>query len=116
MTTTYTVPDNPADTHATACELIVRLPEAITGNAGAREILQELAAILDAESTFTGMSWHDAKHAATVIVSDALGRDDAAGFLRARAERADNGSDLMRWDDPAKMARALSIAAMVLGA
>ena len=29
----------------------------------AREALQEFAAVLSAESAFTGMSWHDVKHA-----------------------------------------------------
>ena len=107
-----TVLDNPAKPEAAALELIVRLPEAIMGDSGVRVILQELAALLDAEAAFTGMSWHDAKHAATAIVVDALGRDDAAGCLRARAQRV--GHDGMAWDDPAKMARALSIGAMML--
>jgi hypothetical protein len=35
--------------------------------------------------TSIGMSWHDAKHAAVVIVFDATSRDDGAGFLRLRA-------------------------------
>jgi hypothetical protein len=109
---TYVVPDHPADPHAAALELIVCLPEAVMGDSRARKTLQELTAILDAEATFAGMSWHDAKHAATAIVVDALERDDAAGFLRARAERV--GDDGMAWDDPAKMARGLSIAAKVL--
>ncbi len=77
-------------------------------------VLQELAALLDAEGTFAGMSWHDAKHAAISIVADALDRDDPPGFLRARAQRALGGTDNMSWDDPVKMARALSIGAMVL--
>jgi hypothetical protein len=112
----YVVPDDPADPQVAACELIVRLPEAVMGDAGAWFVLQELAVMLDAEATFTGMSWYDARHAATAIMLDALERDDAPKFLRARAERAENRSDGMSWDDPAKMARALSIAAMVLGA
>ena len=53
----------------------------------ARTVLQELAAMLDAEAAFAGMSWHDARHAATAIVVDALGRDDAPEFLRARPPR-----------------------------
>jgi len=47
----------------------------------------KLAAMLDAEGAFAGMGWHDAKHAATAIMLDALERDDAPRFLRARAQR-----------------------------
>jgi hypothetical protein len=112
---TYVVPDDPADPHAAALELIVRLPETVLHDGGARTVLQELTGMLDAEDAFAGMSWHDAKHAATAIVIDALRRDDAPGFLRARAERALDGTDNMSWDDRAKMAHTLSIAAMVLG-
>lgn len=112
---TYVVPDDPADPHAAALELIVRLPEAITGDAAARGLFQYLAAMLDAENAFTGMSWHDAKNAATAIMADVLGRDDDADFLRARAERAENRSDGMLWNDTARIARAFSIAAMVVG-
>jgi hypothetical protein len=111
----YAVPDQPADPQAAALELIVRMPEAVTGDAGTREILQELTAMLDVEGAFTGMSWNDAKHAAVAIVVDALNRDDAHTFLRARARRARDGSDGMVWDDPAKMARALTIGATILG-
>lgn len=89
-------------------------PEVVTGDSGARKLLQYLAAILDAEGAFDGLSWHDAKHAATAIMADFLGRNDDADFLRARAQRAENGSDHMAWDDPAKTARAFSIAAMLL--
>jgi hypothetical protein len=66
--TTYAVPDDPADPEAAAYELIVRLPEAVLRDSGVREILQELAAMLDAEAAFDGLSWHDAKHAASAIV------------------------------------------------
>ena len=91
----------------------MRLPEAITCDASARGLYQYLAAMLDAEYAFTGMSWHDAKNAATAIMADVLGRDDDAEFLHARAERAENRSDGMAWNDPAKIARAFSIAATV---
>jgi hypothetical protein len=111
---TYVVPDHPADPEAAALELIVRMPEAVMRDAGAREILQELTAMLEVEGTFTGMSWFDAKHAAVAIVVDALERDDAHTFLLARAERARNGSDGMRWDDPTAMARALTIGAKLM--
>jgi len=61
------------------------------------------------------MSWHDAKHAATAIIFDATSRDDGAAFLRQRANRVRAGTDGITWDDPAKMARALTTAATVLG-
>jgi hypothetical protein len=109
----YVVPDDPADPQAAALELIVRLPEVVMNDSGAREALQELTAMLDAETAFAGMSWHDAKHAAAAIMVDALERDDAPERLRARAQRV--GHDGMTWDNPAKMARALSIGATVLG-
>jgi hypothetical protein len=112
---TISIPDNPADTNVAACELIVRLPETITGDTAARGFFEHLAAMLDRENAFTGLSWHDAKRAATAIWADVLGRDSDADFLRARAERARNGSDGICWNEPAKTARAFSIAAMVLG-
>jgi hypothetical protein len=111
-TTTYVVPDDPADPQAAALELIVRPPETVMGGSGAREPLQELGAMLDAENTFTGMTWHDARHAAAAIVVDALERDDAPEFLATRAQQV--GHDGMNWDDPVAMARALTTAAMVL--
>jgi hypothetical protein len=84
------------------------------GHSGARETLQELTVMLDAENTFADMSWHDARHAAAAVLVDALENDDVVPSLLARAERARNGSDGMSWDDPDKMARALSISATVL--
>lgn len=71
--------------------------------------------LLSAEDTFAGMSWHDAKHAATAIICDAISREDAASFLLRRADRALNGADNMKWYDPAAMARAMTIGAKVLG-
>jgi hypothetical protein len=112
---TYTDPDHPADPEAAALELIVRVPEEITNDSSVRAILQELTAMLQVEDTFTGMSWHDAKHAATAIVVDALHRDSAGESLRGRAQRVLAGTDGITWDSPAKMARALSTAATVLG-
>jgi hypothetical protein len=111
----YIVPDHPDNPEAAALELIVRMPEVVTGDASARDILQELTSMLEVEGTFTGMSWHDAKHAAVAIVVDALERDDSAEFLLGRARRARDGSDGMRWDDPAAMERALTIGAKVIG-
>lgn len=115
MNAAYVVPDNPADREAAACELIVRLSEIITGERGTRELLQYLAAVLDLEGAFDGLSWCDAKSAATAILADVLGRADDADFLRARAERAEDGTDNMGWADCAGAGRAFSIAAMVLG-
>jgi hypothetical protein len=117
MTTdTYAVPDHPADPEAAALELIVRIPADVLGHdCPSREALQEFTALLSAEGAFTGMSWHDAKHAATAIIFDATSRDDGAAFLRQRANRVRAGTDGITWDDPAKMARALTIGATVLG-
>jgi hypothetical protein len=113
---TYTVPDNPADPEAAALDLIVRIPADVLGHdSPRREVLQEFAALLSAEGVFTGMSWHDARHAATAIVFDATSRGDGAAFLRQRADRVRVGTDGVTWDDPAKMARALTTAATVLG-
>jgi hypothetical protein len=113
--TAYTVPTNPADPCAAALEMIVCLPAVVQPRAAVlREVLQEIAALLDAEDAFTGMSWHDAKHAATAIIIDALEYDDVVERLQARAQRVTNGHDGIFWDDPAAMARALTIAATVL--
>jgi hypothetical protein len=117
--TTYVVPDDPADACAAALQLIVRLPEITLGERHhewkiLRQLLQEITAMLDAENAFAGMSWHDAKHAATVILVDTINEDDAADSLRRRADRVLDGTDSMTWDDSAKMVRALSIAAAVL--
>jgi hypothetical protein len=113
---TYTVPDHPADPEAAALELIVRIPIDVLGHdSPSREALQEFAALLSAEGAFTGMSWHDAKHAATAIIFDATSRDDGAAFLRQRANRVRAGTDGITWDDAARMARALTIGAVVLG-
>jgi hypothetical protein len=113
---TYTVPDNPADPEAAALDLIVRIPADVLGHdSPPRDALQDFASLLHAEGCFAGMSWHDAKHAATAIVFDASSRDDGAAFLRQRANRVRAGTDGVTWDDPAKMARALSIGAAVLG-
>lgn len=65
----YFVRDDSADPESAALELIVRVPTDVLGYEWpTREALQEFAAVLSAESAFTGMSWHDAKHAAVAIV------------------------------------------------
>ena len=113
---TYTVPDDPDDPETAALELIVRVPTDVLGHDWPpRDALQDLASLLHAEGALAGLSWHDARHAATAIVVDAITRDDAAEFLRGRADRARDGSDNMEWDDREAMARALTIGAAVLG-
>lgn len=116
-TPTYAAPDSPADPEAAALELIVRLPADVLGHDDEppRDALQAFAALLDAADTFAGMSWHDAKHAAVAIVFDATNRDDAAGFLRQRAQWIRSGTDGITWDDRDAMIRAFTTAATVLG-
>lgn len=100
---------------AAALELIVRLPIDVLGHdSPPRDALQDFASLLHAEGCFAGMSWHDAKHAAAAIMFDATNRDDGAAFLRQRADRVRAGTDGITWDDPAKMARALTIGADIL--
>ncbi len=117
--TSYTVPDNPADPETAALELIVRVPAKVLSNPThgshlpLREALQDLASLLHAEGAFAGMSWHDARHAASAIMFAALHRDDAAESLVRQAERV-RGGDRMTWDDREAMARALTIGAQVL--
>lgn len=112
---TYTVPDDPADPETAALELIVRIPGDMLGHDWPpRDALQDFASLLHAEGCFAGMSWHDARHAATAIIYDAINCDDAAAFLRGRTQRVLDGSDNMEWDDPVGMARALTIAAGLL--
>lgn len=115
--TAYTVPEDPADPEAAALELVVRMPADLSGarvDGAARAVFQDFAGILSAFGAFTGMTWHDAKHAAVVIVADGIYRDDGPGFLRQRAARVLDGTDNMVWDDPQRMAAALTIGAQVL--
>ncbi|MBV8786441.1 MAG: hypothetical protein JOZ00_07105 [Mycobacterium sp.] len=115
MTLTYEVPDNPADPEAAALELIVRVPTDVLGHESpGRETLQEFAGLLSAEGVFAGMSWHDAKHAAMAIMFDAINRDDAAEFLRWRADRVRVDADGKAWDDSGAMIRAFTAAAATL--
>ena len=100
----------PADPEQAALELIVRIPADVLGkDSPPRDALQDFTSLLHAESAFAGMSWHDARHAATAIIVDAINRDDAPEFLRWRADRVRDGSD-----NPAAMVRALTIGAQVL--
>jgi hypothetical protein len=118
----YSPPDNPADPEAAALELIVRLPASISDvlaaeveAAGLTQILQDYCGALDAEGAFSGLSWADAKPVAAAVCFDIMNRDDAADFIRNRARNVLAGTDNMRWEHREKAARALNIAATVLG-
>ena len=112
---TYTVPDDPPDPETAALELLVRMPELVgKGSPSVRAVLQEFAGLLQAENAFTGLSWHDAKHAAVAIVADSINCDDPARTLRRRARGALWRIDGMQWDDRHGTARALDIAADML--
>jgi hypothetical protein len=110
----YTVPDSPADPAAAALELIVRFPETILHTDAFRPVLQDYAGALDAEGAFTGLSWSDAKNIAAAVAFDLTQRDDAQEFIAKRARNV-LGGDGMMWDDQWGAARALNIAATVLG-
>lgn len=116
MTTTYTVPDNPTDTEAAALELIVRMP-AVVMHAPPEmcKVLQEFCGMLQLEGCFAGLSWADAKAIAAAVSFDACTRDDAADFLLNRARNALAGVDNMGWENREGAARAMNIAATVLG-
>ena len=50
------------------------------------DALQEFTTLLEAEGAFHGMTWHDAKHAATAIIVEAIHRrGDTPQHLRNRA-------------------------------
>jgi hypothetical protein len=118
----YLPPDDPADPEAAALELIVRMPSSISPRlaaeaeaAGLTEILQDYCSGLDVDGTFAGLSWLDAKPVAAAICFDVCNRDDAADFMRMRASTILGGSDGMVWQSREGAARALNIAATVLG-
>jgi hypothetical protein len=113
---TYTVPTNPADVEAAALELIVRMPgDILHAPAEITEVLQEFCGVLQLEGCFAGLSWIDAKAIAAAVSFDAVTRDDAADFIRNRARNVLAGTDNMPWENPEAAARALNIAATVLG-
>jgi hypothetical protein len=114
MTTAYTVPDNPADPEAAALELIVRLPQEILNRDDFTPVLQEFCSMLDAEGCFVGLSWSDAKSIAAAVSFDLVSREDAQEFIAQRARNVLGGDGAM-WDDRQGAARALNIAAAVLG-
>lgn len=116
--TSYAVPDDPTDPEAAALELIVRLPgQVIEGGASPMltEVLQHYSSLLHAEGAFAGLSWSDAKAIASAAAFDAVTRGDAADFLRDRARRILDGTDNMPWHNREGSARALNIAAHVIG-
>jgi hypothetical protein len=115
MTATYEVPDNPADPEAAALELIVRSTEVLDDRVVSAGV-QEFALLLDVEGALAGMSWPDARQAAAAIAFDSvllLGK--AVESLRRRATDALAGCDGKPWEDQWAAARALNIAAEVLG-
>jgi hypothetical protein len=114
MTTTYVVPDHPADPETAALELIVRLPADLLQTDAFTSALQDSCTLLDAEGAFDGLSWADAKAIAAVVAFDVCNRDDATEFISGRASRVLGGTDGMTWDDRDGAARALAIAARVL--
>ncbi len=112
----YSPPENPADVEAAALELIVRLPaEVLHVPPEGCEALQEFCGVLQLEGCFADLSWADAKAIAAAVSFDACTRDDAADFLRNRARNALSGVDNMPWENREAAARAMNIAARVLG-
>jgi hypothetical protein len=120
--TAYIVPDNPPDPEAAALELIVRVPAQMLQNRGdlaiaaeVTEVMQDYTGVLHADGAFAGLSWPDAKAVAAAVCFDACNRDDVADFIRNRARNVLAGTDNMPWQNREGAARALSIAASVLG-
>jgi hypothetical protein len=83
--------------------------------AGLTEILQDYCGVLHAEGAFAGLAWADAKPVAAAISFDVCNRDNAADFMRWRAGKILAGADNMPWGNREGAARALNIAATVLG-
>jgi hypothetical protein len=118
MPMTYTVPTAPTDPEAAALELIVRLPIEVLHPQFPHmltEVLQDYCGVLHAEGAFAGLSWADAKAIAAAVSFDVVTRDDAADFIRNRARNVLAGTDNMGWQNRERAARALNIAATVLG-
>ena len=120
MNDTYTPPENPADPEAAALEMIVKIPTIYLAEPGRLlhpliEVLQDLTGLLSAAGAFTGMVWPDAKQAAAAVAFDVCLREYPAVMLRERAANAASGADGMDWQDRERAARALRIAADILG-
>jgi hypothetical protein len=79
------------------------------------EVMQDYTGVLHAEGAFAGLSWPDARAVAAAICFDACNRDDAADFIRNRARNVLGCTDNMPWQNREGAARALNIAASVLG-
>jgi hypothetical protein len=79
------------------------------------DVLQDYCGVLHAEGAFAGLTWSDAKDLAAAISFDVVMCDDAADFLRNRARNVLAGTDNMGWQNREGAARALNIAAAVLG-
>jgi hypothetical protein len=92
----------------------VRFRETILHTDAFRPVLQHYAGALDAEGAFTGLSWSDAKNIAAAVAFDLTRREDAQEFIAQRARNVLGGNGAMR-DDQWAAARALNIAATVLG-
>lgn len=107
------IPDSAAE--AAALDLIVRVPMETLDVADKDLLLlalQELTALLHAESVFTGLSAHDAERAASAVAFDfCLRKMGAAEALRARAAAALEGQ---QWESPEDAARALTATANLL--
>jgi hypothetical protein len=113
MTDAYRPPVNLADPHAAALDHLVRAPEAMTGMRF-RGLLQDLAAILDAEGALNGLGWPDARQVAATISFDAMVADDPSVTLRSRAQLVLARRDGQPWCDRTGVVRALNVAATVL--
>ena len=116
--TAYTVPKHPTDPEAAALELIVRLPVEVLHPQFPHmltEVLQDYCGVLPTEGAFAGLSWADAKNIAAAVSFDAVTRDGAADFIRNRARNVLAGTDNRAWHNRDGAARALNIAATVLG-
>lgn len=120
--TTYITPDAPADPELAALDIVVRLPASLSPQralaiqaSGLAEQLQNFRSALEAERTFRGLAWPDARAVAGVICFDVCNRGaGAAGFLRGRACNALTGEDCVTWADRAAVARAFRIASSIL--
>jgi hypothetical protein len=95
--------------------LIVRLPADLLHTDVFTPVLRDYCTLLHTEGAFVGLSWADAKQIAAAVAFDCTQRQDATDFIAIRACNAHRGVDGMAWDDRGAAARALTIAAQVLG-
>jgi hypothetical protein len=113
--TSYVAPSDPADPEIAALELIVRLGAEITRTESFAALVQDYSSVLHLEGAFAGLAWCDAKNVAAAIVTDITQCDDPAARMGRRARMLLEGTDNAEWNDREASARALSIAATVLG-